>query len=181
MASSSRLILDGIDAEKLQMVCSESDKLSETISALVKNIVSPATKDLDSVMERIYKRLLNKDMGEIMLPELEEFLAELCSVMYRTQMNVEQIGILSDMSKNIFDDVYSNAVKNSSGSAKDIREAEGQTKAQYEALCLDIRKRSYSIAKLKMEGAERQSTALRKIISARLQEYCGNRNDGTDN
>lgn len=177
----SSLVVSGIDNERLQEACAESDKLSETISALVRNIVSPATKELDSVMERIYKRLLNKDMGEIMLPELEDFLAELCSVMYRTQMKVEQIGILSDMSKNVYDDVYSNAVKNSCGSAKDTREAEGRTKAKYEALCWDIRKRAYSIAKLKMDGAERQSTALRKIITARLDEYGGGRNDGTDN
>lgn len=181
MGSSSRLILDGIDTEKLKEVCNESDKLSETITALVRNIVNPATKDLDSIMQRIYSRLLDKEMGEIMLPELEDFLAELCSVMYRTQMSVEHIGILADTSKNIYEDVYANAVRNSDGVAKDKREAEGHLKAQYEALCLDVRKRAYSIAKQKMEGAERQSNALRKIITSRISEANGNRNDGTDN
>lgn len=181
MASKSRLILDGINIEELKEVSRQSDKLSETLSALVKNIVAPATADLDEVMTTIHTRLLHKELGEISLPELEFFLAELSAVMYRTQMAIERIGILSDMSKNVYEDVYATAVRNSTGSAKDIREAEGLMKAQYEGICLDIRKRAYSIAKLKMEGAERMNNALRKIITSRITEYTHIGNDGTDN
>lgn len=167
--------------EKLAKVGDESDRLSQSIQELVRAIVTPATAELDSIMHRIYERLLNKQMGDIMLPELEDFLAELCAVMYRTQMHVEQIGVLSDMSKNVYADVYDRAVAASEGSAKDKRESEGQMAAQYESLVFDVRKRAYQIAKLKMEGAERQNNALRKIISSRMSEFKSNRWDGTDN
>ncbi|MDR2091125.1 MAG: hypothetical protein LBP62_05685 [Clostridiales bacterium] len=181
MASNSRLILDGIDTNKLAEISAECDKLSNTITALVRNIVNSPTEELDALMDQIYKRFMNESSGEVTLPELEDFLAELCAVMYRTQMSVEKIGILADTSKNIYEDVYANAVRNSDGTAKDKREADGMLKAQYEALCLDVRKRAYNIAKLKMEGADRQMTAIKKIITSRISEFNASVNDGTDN
>src|SRR5690554_8219190 len=122
--SKSNLVIKGIDMEKLNKIGSESDKVAKVKSSLIKNIVAPITEELDNIMVHIYERVLNPN--EISLPEVENYLMQLSAVMYRTEVNVEKLSILSDASKNIFEEVYSEAVRNSDGSAKDKREAEGR-------------------------------------------------------
>ena len=162
-----RFILDGLDTSKLNEYVNECEKHSDAITSLVKNIVGPATAELDEVMEEIYRATKG---AEITPPELEDFLARLCAIQYRTTVKVEQIGILSDVSNQIYKDTYANAIRNAEGTVKD-KEAKADLMAQYASLTMDIRTRAYKIGKLKLESAETQGSVLRKIITARIAEY----------
>lgn len=166
-----RFILDGINEEMLAEKVNEIDRHSEAITKLVAQISKPATRELDVIMDRIYKVI--KD-GDAPLPILEDNLLRLTATIYNTTVNVEQIGVQSDMSKAVYTDVYQNAIRNASGTIQE-KAANADIAAQYSALAMDIRTRAYKIGKAKLDAAENMMNALRKVITSRVAEK--NRSD----
>lgn len=167
--------LDNIDKNKIESLIKETENNVEYFQQIVRNVVKDYSKDLDILMESIYKDIVNNNQPP--LNTLEKYYLELSNLLYFIGDGLEKLGVYEAMSKSAYKEVYNNAYLNI-GEITDSKKkptvaelsAKAENIAQYELVINDLYSKAYRIVKNKIDSASTMLSCLSKIISKRMTE-----------
>ena len=164
-----------IEKEKLMTsydeLCSMSDDAQEVYNKLVDNI----TKDLDSVMQKVYEDVVMKE--DVPIDTIQTLFVQLGNYVYFFGSSVEKVGLDSDLAENLmkekYNDAYNNNLVSSDGKKRTANEltAIAEKSSLSETVLSDIYKRVYKTVKFKVDSAQSMVNSLSKILSKKMQEF----------
>lgn len=167
--------LTTVDDEKIKALISDTEKNVEYFQSLTFNVCKAYTAPLDSIIDKIYKDIIQVDQPP--LNTLEKYFLELSNSLYYMGDKLEKLGVYDVMSKNAYKEVYNNAYLNLTdvGDTKKkptVAEltANAENEAQYEGIVNDVYSKAYRIVKNKIDAASTMLNSISKIISKRMAE-----------
>lgn len=168
--------LDNVDTDKVTDLLDRTAQNVEYFNDVTKQVTEEYTKNLDKLMQEFYK--MQKDLDSVSTDKLESIYLELTNLLYFMGTKLEQLGMHSDMSKAMKQEIYNKAYldnqikdrekKNKTTIAENQAVAEEASK--YESAVNSIYERSYKIIKFKIDAGYEFVNTLRKVISRRMQE-----------
>lgn len=167
-----------MDNEKLTKVISTVESDSSQVLAIIDNVVTEYSSDLDMVMENIYSNVICDQCPAIIT--IEKYFLELSNCLYRMCEKVEKLGVFDSISKSKAQETYNMKYLEHQSSnigktgTKKPTVAESTATAEMESLydktVNDIYSKAYKILKNKISAAETMVSTLSKILSHRIQE-----------
>ena len=142
---------------------------SELMNDVVKDIITPYCKDLDNYIMFI-KECLADGENPPTDAELDDFSLNLATYIYFAGGMCEHLGIKDDISKAVYKEVYHSkrsAIEKGTIADKDSL---AELESQQEYLVSVCYNRAYKIMKSKVENAQELLSAVKKVLSRRMQE-----------
>lgn len=161
-------LMDVINEHRLN-VCDDLLKHAESI--IGENIISQInefTKELDCLIDQMHKKI-NKENYEITDKELEKLIVRLPILIYELNNILMKVGIKEDLSKIIRQTNYNEAFMVQSGTIAD-KKSGAELSIKEELLLETTWKRSVKIISQKMDIAQELLSAVKKILSKRIDE-----------
>ena len=167
-----------MDEKKLNDLIATAEKDSSQVFTIIDNVVKEYSKDLDVVMDNVYKNVILDNYPAI--TTIEKYFLELSNCLYWMCEKVEKLGVFDSVSKSRAQETYNTKYLEHQSSnvgkpgTKKPTVAESTANAEMESLydktVNDIYSKSYKILKNKISAAETMVTTLSKILSHRIQE-----------
>lgn len=168
--------LNNVDTNKVTELLDKTAQNVEYFNTITKQVTEEYTEHLDRLMKEFYK--MQKDLDNVPTEKLESIYLELTNLLYFMGTKLEQLGMHSDMSKAMKQEVYNKAYLDNQ--IKDVEKknkttiAENQAVAEeaskYESAVNSIYERAYKVIKFKIDAGYEFVNTLRKVISRRMQE-----------
>lgn len=150
-------------------VSGKIEERSQPIQEVVENIVNKYCSDLDRIMKTI-KNWLSDESNALNDQELEDLMIRIPLFLYDVCSNQELVGLQSSIADQIHKEAYSEAFRVARGTIADKNSvADLNTRSeQLEKIIFD---RAYKGIKLKIEMAVEMLASIKKVQSARMQQY----------
>lgn len=145
------------------------EERTKPIQEVVEGIVNKYCSDLDKIMETI-KKWLNDESNVLNDQELEDLMLRIPLFLYDICSSQELVGLQSSIADQIHKEAYSEAFRVARGTIADKNSvADLHTRSeQLEKIIFD---RAYKGIKLKIEMAVEMLASIKKVQSARMQQY----------
>lgn len=150
---------------------SASELLTHAESIIGENIINQVnklTEELDVLMNMMHKKI-NREDYEISDKELEKLIIRLPILIYELNNMLMKAGIREDLSKIIKQTNYNNSFVMQEGTIAD-KKAAAELDIKEEALLETTWKRSVKIINQKMDIASELLSAVKKLLSKRMEE-----------
>jgi hypothetical protein len=164
-----------IDEENVKKLMGDTDSNVSYFNSVMEQTADRYTKTLDEIMIKLNRVILSPD--DISIEDLEKYLLELTNTLYFIGAESERLGVYDDMSKAAQKEVYNRAYLNNQVDFSDKKkptvaenQAVAEQKSQYESVVNSIYNHASKIVKYKIEAAYEMASALKKIVSRRMQE-----------
>ena len=164
-----------IDEENVKKLMGDTDNNVSYFNSVMEQTADRYTKTLDEIMTKLNRVILSPD--DISVEDLEKYLLELTNTLYFIGTGSERLGVYDDMSKAAQKEVYNRAYLNNQVDFSDKKkptvaenQAVAEQKSQYESVVNSIYNHASKIVKYKIEAAYEMASALKKIVSRRMQE-----------
>lgn len=145
------------------------------ISEITDKVVSAYTKSLDSLMQEIYKNVVQNDNASN--NDLEKYFLKLTNTLYFMGEKLERLGLHDDVSKAQFREAYNNAYLDAQTSLSAqgkptvaMLTISAENGSVNETVVNAIYARSYKTFKFKVDSGFEMVKTLSKIISRRMSE-----------
>ncbi len=163
------LAYNKIEPEKVNKIKEKVEIDSELMDDVVNGIIQPYVKDLDNYVLFI-KEVLKDGENPPTNAELDDFSLNLATYIYFAGGMCEQLGIRDDISKAVYKEMYHSqrsAIDKGTISDKDSL---AELASQQEYLVSVCYTRAYKTVKSKVENAQELLSAVKKVLSRRMQE-----------
>ena len=143
------------------------EQKSEMFEKLLLGIVKVYTSDLDSLMEKLMAEI----QSEIPLDDitLDKYSLRLSSLMYFAGEGQELIGLREGIAKMIRKEKFNDNYRSAIGTIND-KNASAELSTQEETLAELVYDKAEAIMSNKLEKAEQMLSAIKRIISRRIEE-----------
>lgn len=145
------------------------------ISEIADKVVGAYTRSLDSLMQEIYKNVVENDNASN--NDLEKYFLRLTNTLYFMGEKLERLGLHDDVSKAQFREAYNNAYLDAQTSLSAqgkptvaMLTISAENGSVNETVVNAIYSRSYKIFKFKVDSGFEMVKTLSKIISKRMTE-----------
>lgn len=145
------------------------------ISEIADKVVGAYTRSLDSLMQEIYKNVVENDNASN--NDLEKYFLRLTNTLYFMGEKLERLGLHDDVSKAQFREAYNNAYLDAQTSLSAqgkptvaMLTISAENGSVNETVVNAIYARSYKIFKFKVDSGFEMVKTLSKIISRRMSE-----------
>lgn len=163
------LVYDNIKSEKVNEIKGRVETDSALMDEVVNGIIYPYVKDLDNYVLFI-KDILKDGENPPTNEELDDFSLNLATYIYFAGGMCEQLGIRDDISKAIYKEMYhSQRATIDKGTISD-KDSLAELASQQEYLVSACYTRAYKAVKSKVENAQELLSAVKKVLSRRMQE-----------
>ena len=162
-------IYDNLNLPKVKEIQLHIENNADKINEIVNEIIKPYTKDLDEYITFI-KDILKDGENPPTVSELEDFCMNLSTNIYFAGGMQEQLGIIDDIAKAIYKEVYNTVRETSASGTIADKNSLAELASQQEYLTNVCYTRAYKMTKAKVEAAQELLSACKKIISRRIAE-----------
>ena len=138
------------------------------VEEVVNEIVSRYSQELDNLIDEVHKVLL--DHGNIENYELDIYIAKIPVLLYYVTSAQESVGVREDVSRMIRQKLYIQARQSATGTVAD-KDSIAERAVEQETISAAAYARASKKLKHKCETALELLSALKKIISRRMEEY----------
>ena len=160
--------LTRIDPNAIQGLRLKVENNSGVIDNIVRDIITPYTKDLDGYVTFI-KGCLQDGENPPTDYELEDFCMNLSAYIYFASGMCEQLGIRDDIAKAVYTEAYNTARDNQQGTVQD-KNTQAELEVQQEKIISVCYNRAYKVVKAKVESAQELLSSCKKILTRRMSE-----------
>ena len=166
--------LYGIDTEKVTSLMEDTQNNVKYFTDVYYVTSKKFTKDLDIIMEKLQKIILSPE--NITTNDLEKYYLELVNLLYFLGERYEELSVYDDMSKSAQKEVYNKTYLANSIEVDKKKptvaenQAVAEQKSQYETVVNSIYNHAAKVVKYKIDAAYEMVSALKKIVSRRMQE-----------
>ncbi|WP_304393287.1 hypothetical protein [uncultured Clostridium sp.] len=150
-------------------VSGKIEERSQPIQEVVEGIVKKYCKDLDRIMETI-KKWLADESDALNDQELEDLMIRIPLFLYDVCSSQELVGLQSSIADQVHKEAYSEAFRIARGTIAD-KNSVADLNTRSEQLEKIIYERAYKGIKLKIEMAVEMLASIKKVQSARMQQY----------
>lgn len=150
-------------------VSGKIEERSQPIQEVVEGIVKKYCKDLDRIMETI-KKWLSDESDALNDQELEDLMIRIPLFLYDVCSSQELVGLQSSIADQVHKEAYSEAFRIARGTIAD-KNSVADLNTRSEQLEKIIYERAYKGIKLKIEMAVEMLASIKKVQSARMQQY----------
>lgn len=150
-------------------VSGKIEERSQPIQEVVEGIVNKYCKDLDRIMLTI-KKWLADESDALTDQELEDLMIRIPLFLYDVCSNQELVGLQSSIADQVHKEAYSEAFRIARGTIAD-KNSVADLNTRSEQLEKIIYERAYKGIKLKIEMAVEMLASIKKVQSARMQQY----------
>lgn len=162
-------VYDNIKPEKVNEIKGRVETDSALMDDVVNGIIQPYVKDLDNYVLFI-KDILKDGENPPTNAELDDFSLNLATYIYFAGGMCEQLGIRDDISKAVYKEMYhSQRASIDKGTISD-KDSLAELASQQEYLVSVCYTRAYKTVKSKVENAQELLSAVKKVLSRRMQE-----------
>ncbi len=162
-------VYDNIKPEKVNEIKGRVETDSALMDDVVNGIIQPYVKDLDNYVLFI-KDILKDGENPPTNAELDDFSLNLATYIYFAGGMCEQLGIRDDISKAVYKEMYhSQRASINKGTISD-KDSLAELASQQEYLVSVCYTRAYKTVKSKVENAQELLSAVKKVLSRRMQE-----------
>lgn len=162
-------VYDNIKPEKVNEIKGRVETDSALMDDVVNGIIQPYVKDLDNYVLFI-KDILKDGENPPTNAELDDFSLNLATYIYFAGGMCEQLGIRDDISKAVYKEMYhSQRASIDKGTISD-KDSLAELASQQEYLVSVCYTRAYRTVKSKVENAQELLSAVKKVLSSRMQE-----------
>lgn len=151
------------------IVSGKIEERSQPIQEVVEGIVDKYCKDLDKIMKTI-KSWLEDETNILNDQELEDLMLRIPLYLYDMCSNQELVGLQSSIADQVHKEAYSEAFRIARGTIAD-KNSVADLNTRSEQLEKIIFERAYKGIKLKIEMAVEMLASIKKVQSARMQQY----------
>lgn len=163
--------------EDINRVVNNVSEMEKSFEEMFLDILKRYTYSIDDIMNQINNQLIvNRTCPSS--DNIEFFMLQLNSEIYKLSDSIERMGIYDSVSKSIFKDTYNQIYLNNQ--VKDSEKKNKTTVAEltalseqgtiYESLVNDIYSKVYKTMKNKLDAAQSMLATLSKLLSKRMQE-----------
>ena len=163
-----RLPRINIRHDEVEQASDDVQTYSDIIEAVVEEIVTAETKELDDVIHEIKDLLSNRQ--DIEVADLNHYIAALPTLMYFVGDRMESVGIKSDSSAAIRRERYDNFYVLARGKTINDKQSETNKLVMNESIIEAAYKRSYKKIQIRIELADSLLTSLKKVLQWRISE-----------
>ena len=142
---------------------------SEKLSKIVEDIASKYTEEADTYIQKIKDVL--EDSGDLTIEDLNRILVRLTTYAYFFISKQELASLRASISELVYDEKFNESYMNLQGGTIASKTARAEEMAKEEAIVKLVYGNVYKIIKGKCSAIERLSDAVKKIISAKMQEW----------
>ena len=162
-----RLSDNSYTIREIEEARSNIESKSEMFERLLLDIVKVYTSDLDSLMEKLSADI----QSDIPLEDsvLDSYSLRLSSLMYFAGAGQELVGLREGVAKMIRKERFNDSYRSATGTIND-RNAAAELSTQEEALAELVYDKAEAIMANKLEKAEQMLSAIKRIISRRIEE-----------
>lgn len=161
-----------VNSDKLKKIIAEVKEESSTVTKFSNELLQEYSADLDGVIHEL--EIVLDSIGENSIDEIPDTLIEyycvkIPALMYRAGVQLEELGMMADISTAKRRQDYNDAMLKAQGTVQEKKalvEKEIEDKALVEA----IYKRTYSTLRTKLDMAEKMYSGLKKALSKRISE-----------
>lgn len=150
-------------------VSGKIEERSQPIQEVVEGIVKKYCKDLDRIMETI-KKWLSDESDALNDLELEDLMIRIPLFLYDICSSQELVGLQSSIADQIYKEAHSEAFRIARGTISD-KNSVADLNTRSEQIEKIIFERAYKGIKLKIEMAVEMLASIKKVQSARMQQY----------
>ena len=162
-------VYDNIKPEKVNEIKGRVETDSALMDDVVNGIIQPYVKDLDNYVLFI-KDILKDGENPPTNAELDDFSLNLATYIYFAGGMCEQLGIRDDISRAVYKEMYhSQRASIDKGTISD-KDSLAELASQQEYLVSVCYTRAYKTVKSKVENAQELLSAVKKVLSRRMQE-----------
>lgn len=162
-------VYDNIKPEKVNEIKGRVETDSSLMDDVVNGIIKPYVKDLDNYVLFI-KDILKDGENPPTNAELDDFSLNLATYIYFAGGMCEQLGIRDDISRAVYKEMYhSQRASIDKGTISD-KDSLAELASQQEYLVSVCYTRAYKTVKSKVENAQELLSAVKKVLSRRMQE-----------
>lgn len=160
---------DNLQIEKVKSIRLHIEDNSDVIDGIVRDIITPYSKDLDKYVRFIADCLKDGENPPTDY-ELDDFCLNLSTYIYFASGMCEQLGIRDDISKAVWKEMYhSSRSELGKGTVAD-KDSLAELAAQQEQIVNVCYSRAYKTMKAKVESAQELLQSCKKVLSRRLTE-----------
>ena len=163
-----------ISKDSLISAYEELSAPSDDAAEVYNKIVESVTRDLDEVMQEVYREVVLQEDAPI--DKVQNLFLKLGNYVYFFGSSVEKLGLDSDLAENLMKEKYNNAyndnLMNPDGKKRTANEltAIAEAASFSETVMNDIYKRVYKTVKFKVDSAQSMVSSLSKVLSKKMQE-----------
>ena len=163
-----------INKDDLIRAYDELSSPSDDAAEVYNGIVSSITKDLDDVMQEVYREVVLQEDAPV--DKVQNLFLKLGNYVYFFGARVEKLGLDSDLAENLMKEKYNNSyndnLMNPDGKKRTANEltAIAEAASLSETVLNDIYKRVYKTVKFKVDSAQSMVASLSKVLSKKMQE-----------
>lgn len=161
-----------VNSERLKKIIAEVKEESSVVSKFSNDLLKEYSDDLDGVIKEL--EIILDSIGENSIDEIPDTLIEyycvkIPALMYRAGVQLEELGMMADISTAHKRQGYNDAMLKAQGTVQE-KKATVERYIEDKALVEAIYKRTYSTLKTKLEMAEKLYSGLKKALSKRISE-----------
>lgn len=161
-------IFDDVNSEKISKIRIHVEDNSKVVDEIVKDIITPYSKDLDKYVKFVAGCLKNGERQPT-IGELEDFCMNLSALIYFASGMCENLGIRDDISKAVWKETYNNARDLQKGTIAD-KNSQAELQSQQEQLTNICFSRAYKTMKAKVDAAQELLSSCKKVLTNRMSE-----------
>lgn len=162
-------VYDNLNPTNINEIRLRVENNSELMDDVVNSIIKPYVKDLDNYVLFI-KDCLADGENPPTDAELDDFSLNLATYIYFAGGMCEQLGIRDDISKAVYKEMYHSKRSSLDKGTIADKDSLAELESQQEYLVSVCYTRAYKTVKSKVENAQELLSAVKKVISRRIQE-----------
>ena len=172
MKPNQKALVEGISKEIIDSLLQRVEKNSFSIDKVVDELVAKHCSELDSYVLFVRECLLDKDRPPT-AEELDDFVLNLPVLIYWAGDGQETLGIRQSIAEAIEKEAFNVAYEAANAGKNTINDktAAAQQLSMGESITSIVYKRAFRKIKARVEIASELLTAVKKVISRRMQEY----------
>ena len=167
MAKISPALAAQFDKKRYGEIVQQVDNYSDTVDEVVESLVRKYAGPLDDLIDCIKEA--TQAGNEVSNEELDSYILALPLQLYYTSAAQESLGLKEDTARAIRQVVYNEARDKATGTIAD-KDAQAEQAVEQETLVTIAYARAYKKLKLRCEAAFELQTALKKVLSRRMDE-----------
>lgn len=161
-----------VNSERLKKIIAEVKEESGIVAQFSNDLLKEYSDDLDGVIREL--EVILDSVGENSIDEIPDNLIEyycvkIPALMYRAGVQLEELGMMADISTAQKRQDYNEAMLRVKGTVQE-RKAYVEKMVEDKVLVEAIYKRTYSTLRTKLEMAEKMYSGLKKALSKRISE-----------
>lgn len=161
-----------VNSERMKKLIQEVKEESSIAVKFSNDLLAEYSKDLDSAIREI--EVIMDSIGESSIEDIpdtqiEYYCVKIPALMYRVGVNLEELGMMADISSSQKRQEYNEAMLKVSGTVQE-KKARVEQLIEDKALVEVIYKRTYNSLKGKLDMAEKMYSGLKKALTKRISE-----------